>query len=116
MVSDPAAVLRIAPREHLSRLTCRFALRMRPLRIEFDHVSVGLAGERRFDAPRHLIGRGEQGAIGDVCLARSHAQHRMTKQSGDRQLEKPHFGRPQRRGCAAHGPKKPRCRRMSVPR
>ena len=40
MVSDPAAVLRIAPREHLSRLTCRFALRMRPLRIEFDHVSV----------------------------------------------------------------------------
>ena len=32
---------------------------MRPLRIEFDHVSVGLAGECRFDAPRHLIGRGE---------------------------------------------------------
>ena len=46
MVSDPAAVLPIAPREHLSRLTYRFALRMRPLRIEFDHVSVGLAGER----------------------------------------------------------------------
>ena len=46
MVSDPAAVLRIAPREHLSRLTCRFALRVRPLRIEFDHVSLGLAGER----------------------------------------------------------------------
>ena len=70
MVSDPAAVLRIAPREHLSRLICRFALRVRPLRIEFDHVSVGLAGEGRFDAPRHLIGRGEQRAIGDMCLAR----------------------------------------------
>ena len=65
---------------------------MRPLRIEFDHVSVGLAGECRFDAPRHLIGRGEQRAIGDMCLARSHARHRMAKQSGDRQLGKPDFG------------------------
>jgi hypothetical protein len=65
---------------------------VRPLRIEFDHVSVGLAGEGRFDAPRHLIGRGEQRAIGDMCLARSHARHRMAKQSGDRQLGKPHFG------------------------
>jgi hypothetical protein len=58
----------------------------------FDHLSAGLTVECSRDSRRHLIRGGEKRAIGDMCVARSHARHRMAKQSGDRQLGKPHFG------------------------
>ena len=63
-----------------------------------DHLSAGLTVECNRDSRRHLIRGGEKRAIGDMCVARSHAWHRMAKQSGDRQLGKAHLGR--RRGEA----------------